>query len=148
MFTIYDKFTGEIKRVSETEDPAPGQGAIEGAYSSTTHYVKRGEAVELPPKLANEPYFDYLVERWVDVVGVDPRSVLERRNKLLEESDWTQLPDVPLETKAQWAVYRQALRDVTVQLGYPTHVVWPQKPASTKPAFAPTVIEQPTAKEL
>jgi len=36
-----------------------------------------------------------------------------RRNELLAESDWTQLPDAQLsaEQKAQWAAYRQALRD-------------------------------------
>lgn len=148
MFTIYDSFTGQIKRVSETNDPLHGEAAIAGSFDGATHYVKRGEAIELPPKLADEPYFDYLIERWVDVVGVDPRRVLERRSKLLSESDWTQLPDVPLATKEQWSAYRQALRDITTQMGYPTNVVWPEKPISTKPAFAPTVVEQPIAKEL
>lgn len=35
------------------------------------------------------------------------------RRFLLKDSDWTQLPDVPLsaEKKAEWATYRQALRD-------------------------------------
>ena len=80
MFTIYDSFTGQIKRVSEANDPAHGEAAIEGNFSGLTHYVKRGEAIELPPKLADEPYFDYLIERWVDVVGVDPRAGRPRRS--------------------------------------------------------------------
>ena len=35
---------------------------------------------------------------------------------LLKESDWTQLPDSPLsaEKKAEWAAYRQALRDLPI----------------------------------
>jgi len=43
------------------------------------------------------------------------------RNDLLKDSDWTQLPDVPLsvQEKAEWAVYRQALRDVPQQEGFP-----------------------------
>ena len=51
----------------------------------------------------------------------------ERKAKLVA-TDWTQLPDVPLETKQAWAEYRQALRDVTDQPGYPTDVVWPTPP--------------------
>jgi|LakMenEpi03Aug12_release.lakeMendotaPanAssembly.Ray.scaffolds.fasta_scaffold1960121_2 hypothetical protein len=51
-----------------------------------------------------------------------------RRNRLLYETDWTQLPDVPLANKAAWATYRQALRDVPTQSGYPVNVVWPTPP--------------------
>jgi hypothetical protein len=32
------------------------------------------------------------------------------RDRLLKESDWTQLPDAPVDREA-WATYRQALRD-------------------------------------
>ena len=32
------------------------------------------------------------------------------RDRLLKESDWTQLPDAPVDQQA-WATYRQALRD-------------------------------------
>ena len=34
------------------------------------------------------------------------------RNRLLRESDWTQLPDSPAD-KERWAIYRQQLRDMT-----------------------------------
>ena len=53
---------------------------------------------------------------------------IQKRNQLLAASDWTQLPDVPLTTKESWAAYRQALRDITVQAGYPLNVVWPTPP--------------------
>jgi hypothetical protein len=66
------------------------------------------------------------------------RSPLERekfeerqyRNKLLSDSDWTQLADAPL-TKAKiklWADYRVLLRDVTEQPGFPFDVVYPEEP--------------------
>lgn len=55
-------------------------------------------------------------------------NALMLRARLLNESDWTQLPDVPLETKSAWADYRQALRDITEQPGFPKNVVWPEKP--------------------
>ena len=52
------------------------------------------------------------------------------RNSLLLESDWTQLADVPLtsEQKNNWAIYRQELRDITSQSGFPDDIIWPIKP--------------------
>ena len=47
------------------------------------------------------------------------------RNSLLVTSDWTQLPDVPQKIKDSWAVYRQALRDVPQQTGFPKNITWP-----------------------
>jgi len=51
-----------------------------------------------------------------------------RRNGLLAQTDWTQAADVPQATKDLWAPYRQALRDVPQQSGFPTEIVWPVKP--------------------
>ena len=53
--------------------------------------------------------------------------VRAERDRLLQASDWTQLPDVPLVTKEAWAVYRQALRDVTLQPD-PFNITWPVAP--------------------
>ena len=50
-----------------------------------------------------------------------------RRDKLLSASDFTQLPDTP-HNKHDWAVYRQALRDITNQPD-PLNIVWPVPPA-------------------
>lgn len=55
------------------------------------------------------------------------------RNALLAKSDWTQMPDAPLSdaAKAQWADYRQALRDLPQNVGEITsleEVVWPIPP--------------------
>jgi hypothetical protein len=55
-------------------------------------------------------------------------TVKARRDYLLAMSDWTQLPDVPQATKDLWAVYRQALRDITAQAGFPQNVTWPTAP--------------------
>jgi len=49
------------------------------------------------------------------------------RDSLLVASDWTQVADAPVD-QAAWAVYRQVLRDVTEQAGFPDAVVWPVKP--------------------
>ena len=54
--------------------------------------------------------------------------VKAKRDSLLTTSDWTQLGDVAIANKEAWATYRQELRDVTKQEGYPWGVVWPFLP--------------------
>jgi hypothetical protein len=51
-----------------------------------------------------------------------------QRNALLSACDWTQLADAPVDDLA-WAVYRQALRDIPDQPGFPANVVWPVAPS-------------------
>jgi hypothetical protein len=51
-----------------------------------------------------------------------------RRNKLLEASDHTQLPDFPEAKKTEWATYRQALRDIPQTYATPEEVIWPTPP--------------------
>jgi hypothetical protein len=53
-------------------------------------------------------------------------AVRSQRDRLLVETDWMALSDVTL--TADWAAYRQALRDVTAQAGFPHTVIWPSKP--------------------
>jgi hypothetical protein len=54
------------------------------------------------------------------------KSVRDERTKKLAETDWTQVADAPVD-KAAWATYRQALRDVTTQTGFPWDIVWPEQ---------------------
>lgn len=51
------------------------------------------------------------------------------RDRRIAETDWTQLPDVPDETKSKWQAYRQELRDVPQNNTDPANVVWPTKPS-------------------
>ncbi len=50
------------------------------------------------------------------------------RDRMLAASDWTQLPDNPQSLKDTWAPYRQALRDITDQPGFPETIDWPVAP--------------------
>ncbi len=50
----------------------------------------------------------------------------EERDRLLSETDWMALSDVTMSTEMQ--SYRQALRDITGQAGFPYSVTWPTKP--------------------
>lgn len=63
----------------------------------------------------------------IETEGVGARL---KRDGLLAQCDWTQLPDSPLDStiKASWATYRTALRDITGQTGFPTNITWPTAP--------------------
>ena len=58
------------------------------------------------------------------------RTVRTERNRRLRESDWTQLADSVFDAEAMvlWQSYRQALRDVPQQAGFPDGVDWPLPP--------------------
>lgn len=100
IFTIYNLETGEIEHSTTTvaEINQVGlletQGIIEGDYQPNEYKIIDGEAV------------------------IRTDNVLEilrnKRNELLNQSDWTQVNDSPLSDskKEEWATYRQALRDL------------------------------------
>ena len=80
------------------------------------------------------------VEQWVKTPAT-PEQIAERtsakesevrqqRNQLLSACDWTQLADSPLDPdgKFAWALYRETLRMVPQQAGFPWNVVWPIEP--------------------
>ena len=64
----------------------------------------------------------------------------DRRVRLLFACDWTQLPDCGLteEQKEEFRKYRQKLRDITKQEGYPDIVTWPERPEMVDYRSLPT----------
>lgn len=57
-----------------------------------------------------------------------PAAERSHRDGRLKETDWTQLPDVPEAIRNAYTAYRQALRDVPEQEGFPDNIIWPTKP--------------------
>lgn len=55
------------------------------------------------------------------------KNMRAQRNQKLKDSDWSQVADAPVD-KAVWAAYRQALRDVPAQAGFPWEINWPVAP--------------------
>jgi len=71
---------------------------------------------------------------WVETYIVEQREqsdaeerVRKFRNELLTITDWTQIADAPV-NQLTWATYRQALRDLPSQIGFPFNVTFPTKP--------------------
>jgi hypothetical protein len=101
-----------------------------------------------PPAVSSEqvleeqtPVFDTEAQRWSQVWSVrdmteeeiaarnaaQEASVRSERNDKLAECDWTQVIDAPVDQDA-WAAYRQELRDIPSQVGFPWDVIWPTEP--------------------
>jgi len=111
--------------------------AFEGENGSIQATID-GKSLSVPLDPSNRHYAEIM--RQVDageiVVEPDPgpseeqlaTAARSQRDRLLAESDWTQVPDAPVDQQA-WAEYRQALRDVPDQTGFPTHIDWPTKPS-------------------
>ena len=90
-------------------------------YKYEGGYVKRrtAEEIEAERALASLPTAD---------------EVRAQRDKLLLETDWTQVLDSPIsaECREAFRVYRQALRDITEQAGFPDVIEWPVMPEVVK----------------
>ena len=56
------------------------------------------------------------------------KSVREQRDRLIAETDWTQGKDIADSVSAKYTTYRQALRNLPTQSGFPWTVQWPTKP--------------------
>jgi len=124
--TGYDPSTGEITQVIEgpegvlvvPEDTAE-EAFIDGYGDRATQMVKNGQIVDKP---ASEIEDTEIEEAW--------EQLYETRKKLLYASDWTQVPDAPVDA-AEWAVYRQELRDLPSNTADPRYPVWPTPPESS-----------------
>ena len=70
-------------------------------------------------------------EEKIEATGLEALRVRVGRNELLKLCDWTQLNDSEVQSNNdEWLVYRQALRDVPTQAGFPWDVTWPADPGS------------------
>jgi hypothetical protein len=134
------KETGEIIAIATTATPErfnlsglvlelPAEPRIDVSKS----YVKNGEIKTKPESPSPWAVFDYEAEAWVEPgltseqLEVLKQQVRMERDILLSASDWTQVADAPVDKQA-WAEYRQALRDVPQQSGFPESVTWPIPP--------------------
>ena len=100
---------------------SPGSVAIEGTYAETT-------------RLVNGVVTDFsLAEVQAATDAMLATQVRSERDGRLSETDYVFIGDSPYSTTTQAAyrVYRQGLRDVPAQTGFPNTIVWPVRPART-----------------
>jgi hypothetical protein len=113
----------------------PEGAELDNYITSFSPYLAQEANIKSVDVVSNADYISSLVKEYTKI----PASVIKIRNEamakrqmLLYQSDWTQLPDAQLaldnEEKKQWLEYRQALRDITTQPGWPAKVAWPKMP--------------------
>ena len=99
----------------------------------------------IPFDPANRDYAEYL--RWleegneplpVEDGGITWETIRAKRDQLILESDWTMTPGATVD-QAQWAAYRQILRDLpqTFAASGPESVIWPTAPSTAGPNSDP-----------
>lgn len=149
-YTQYQINTGEIiaSGVSNT-DVLPfvvleGNNYLEGYGSNATQYVANGAIVDYTIQQqatkASKPNYECAWSNttfeWVDTRTAEQKNdeasnaTIAKRDVLLNESDWIVIRAVDQGTPipTDWQTYRQSLRDVSEQSGYPFNVVWPISP--------------------
>lgn len=134
-FTIFNQ-KGQILRsgVCHDEDfehqAQVNELILEGQSDPALQYIVNNTITLLPTKPNEFCQFDYDAKQWVTNSDQQGNTVKNQRSLLLFNSDWTQSNDSPLtaEQKTAWSTYRQALRDITKQSGFPSNVIWPTPP--------------------
>lgn len=134
IYFLYEKLSGRIYSATTLmpENLSPEYSVVPSELPITAgsdYYVDNGSVVLLPPRPGDSFVFDYATKQWVDTRTNETQWAVVRadRNQRLQVTDWTQLADIPAQTKSLWEPYRQELRDVTSQSD-PFNIVWPTPP--------------------
>ena len=136
-YTIYNKITGRIislvslpenfiqHRINNDED------YLDNHMSSSEYYisVETKQPVKIPEKPSEHHEFNFDSKQWINIRTAESEweMIRVKRNTVMAQCDWTQMPDVNISTKESWAIYRQALRDITNQAD-PFNITWPTPP--------------------
>ena len=142
IYLIYNPVTGHIRQKSFSSQgiaPAAPEGMAVlyltdldyGTLDISQVYLdtETMDIISMPTQPSEYHAFNFTTKQWVLSGTRAWEGIRSVRNKLLAESDWTTIADVPLTTekKAEWVAYRQALRAVPAQ-DDPLKIVWPAIP--------------------
>lgn len=109
--------------------PHDGTSYLTGdALDSAIKTMYPQQAIDAQNTIANLQGADAIKALVAPAPAITEAQVRRKRTGLLLASDWTQVADATAD-KAAWSTYRQALRDITKQSGFPTSVTWPTPPA-------------------
>lgn len=106
--------------------------------SPSSFMLKDGEIKPIPTRPSPVHIFNYATEQWVDsrteseIRSAAISQAIGDRNRRLLRSDWTDTVSAKSRLGdalyTAWQTYRQALRDITAQPGYPLNIKWPVPP--------------------
>jgi hypothetical protein len=116
------------------EQTVLGNFYLEDYIDVNKFYIVDGTPVEIPNQPSSYHVFNYTTKQWDENIALAEQSVKAIKNQLLQESDWTDT--VSAQTRLgetlynAWQDYRQQLRDISLQSGYPLEVIYPEPPVS------------------
>ena len=124
------KFHTDIEGMKNEYNIVPVRRIENPYYDPLTSYIRvdskptyqNGEWV-LIPRVIIKP--QDRIEAELQATTLEAR---QRRNALLFETDWSQVEDVPDSIKLRFREYRNKLRAITEQKGFPHEIDWPQAP--------------------
>lgn len=130
---------GKPKPYSESAFRSDNKHTVYGKVISNKHLnaqgVYRVRTLPAPTEFGKKAVTKALPElvdgQWVlgwDLVALSADETRALRDGLLDSCDWTQVADAPVD-QAAWKTYRQALRDIPSQAGFPNTVTWPVAPS-------------------
>lgn len=143
VITAYPIGQADIRRrFPETSFPKPLEGVDLSNYGVVTVVDTEQPAIntetqkieEGTPVLVDGVWeqtwnvIDFSAAELQEIADQKAASARSERNQRLKNTDWTQVADTPV-SSADWAVYRQALRDVPAQAGFPDSITWPTEPS-------------------
>ena len=126
---LYKKIETYLGRVvdfiNEVELESKNNFDDNGEFTHFTEHVVKWNATDKP-----QPTKEQLESITEYINPYAESEIRSKRDQLITETDWTQLDDTSItqDTKAKYKEYRQALRDITKQAGFPHDVVFPEKP--------------------
>ena len=108
----------------ESYDVYPYTRPIAPEYDNLSHRLTEGAFEQVDGAWV----LPYVVEQ--QPLEQAERNIRSRRDGLLQETDWIVIKSYERgqNIPAEWELYRQALRDITEQAGFPYEVTWPTKP--------------------
>ena len=119
---------GRVVRTSDEEFQHTPEGRE--VFELTDEQAAQVEASSEPLFLVEGILLTLKAKLWAENPEAVKESLRPERNRLLAESDWTQLNDSPVaeDKRAAWAAYRQDLRDLTDDIDENGEVEFPVKP--------------------
>ena len=128
----------EMMKIQVKED----EMIIEGIANDSTQYILNGEVINYTPEQLKAKDAVPYGHKWdiatmtavqtadeIEITNFLSKAARSLRDRLLSGCDWTQTADQPDTTKSKWQQYRQELRDVSSQSGFPKNIIWPIKPS-------------------
>lgn len=146
-FIVFNAVTNAVFTLESSSDNSPPNPSsdykfieiFQPFYSIEKYYIKNNIVKIKPDNLDELFIFNAVSEQWEyspelynRKIESEKEKIIYKRLHLLQESDWTdtvsaktRLGDVLYE---EWQTYRQSLRDIPNQEGFPLNVIWPVAP--------------------